>query len=84
VGGHPVSAPAQPEARCRLTELYVSQCAHCRHIEAPARVATSEVGLQMRAQYDGTCMACLGPIRQGEMIGRLLDGGGWACEGCLP
>lgn len=74
---------AEREARCPKTELYVSQCAHCRHVEQPARLADDEVGIRIRAQYNGTCSACLGPISEGETIARLLDGGGWACEGCL-
>lgn len=74
---------ATHEARCSLTELYVSQCAHCRHVEQPALIGTHEVGIRIRAQYNGTCTVCLGPIREGEQIARVLDGGGWACEGCL-
>lgn len=74
---------AAVEARCEKTELFVSQCAHCRHIEAPSRIATGEFGVRFRAQYDGTCASCLGPIEQGEIIARLFDGG-FACEGCLP
>jgi hypothetical protein len=78
-----VTAPAR-EPRCSLTELYVSQCAHCRHIETPSRVATGEFGAVTVARFPGVCASCGGGIVVGEGIAPLLDGGGWACEGCLP
>jgi len=67
----PVQRTAPPDARCDVTELLVTQCAHCRRTPDqpqphPARV----LGQQWRAAYPGKCLACGAHFAPGDWIGR--------------
>jgi hypothetical protein len=71
------------EQRCTITELYVSQCAHCieaRTQPAPAAVHR-DLGPWFTAAYDGDCADCCGAIEPGDRI-RADGDGGWLCEDC--
>jgi hypothetical protein len=68
-----------PEPRCELTELVVSQCAHCRPQPAePGR----EIAYRFEAGYDGTCGICDEPFEAGERIGRVDGENLYACPSC--
>lgn len=66
------------ESRCELTELYVSQCAHCRKLmnRRPSKV----VGTWLRARYTGRCVDCDDYIFPGEEIRSVDDG--YLCNAC--
>lgn len=51
------------DLRCGITELRMSECAHCR-AKRPSFVAA----------YDGTCATCDQPIDAGQHIRELEDG----------
>lgn len=53
------------DQRCDLTELMVSDCAHCRHKDDPA----------WPAKYEGHCALCTAPIEIGQSIRWSQDGG---------
>lgn len=79
---------ATREARCERSDLPPAMCAHCRgHFDVvPTETTLTEddIGPRFTARYSGHCGACDGWIRTGETIGALVDGGGFACPGCLP
>jgi hypothetical protein len=64
------------EQRCAITELYITQCAHCR--PAPAG---QEFGPWFPAAYEGDCAGCDGAIEPGDRI-RADGQGSWLCEDC--
>jgi hypothetical protein len=69
---------ADGERRCVLSDLPVSQCAHCRN-PAPRR---PEYGPWFTAQYPGECAGpCGGDIEPGDTI-RADGAGDWLCEQC--
>lgn len=69
------------EPRCEKTDLYVSQCAHCRPPAAePAVVAVSA---PFQANWPSECVAlCDRSIQAGDIIVR-ADGGGYAHKECV-
>lgn len=64
------------EERCDLTELYVSQCAHCRQLPDPKPL----LGSWLRARYAGRCAECDDYIRPGTYIRAVGDG--YLCTDC--
>lgn len=77
----PGTAQTISEPRCEKTELYVSQCAHCRPTPDPLVLDSEAVEHRFEAVYSGHCTICDGPIRAGETIARLTTGG-YACTSC--
>lgn len=73
------------EARCEKSDLYVSQCAHCRghvldlDVDPDAPVITA----RFRARFPGVCPNCEWEYGVGDLIGRTADGAR-LCERCLP
>lgn len=65
--------------RCSLTELLVTDCAHCRgHQDPPREPATAELGPWFTARFDGRCSACDNTTYEGDQI--RADGfGGYLC-----
>lgn len=68
------------EARCTVTDLIESQCAHCR--PAPARDALSDfltqpsqLGPWFFASYPGACTECGCKFDAGDMIRAAVDSG---------
>ena len=74
------------EDRCERTDLYVSQCGHCRGHVAPdeeaARDRASVVGEPgwIEAVYRGKCSNCGDWFPEGTPIRR--TGGGWLAACC--
>lgn len=64
------------EQRCDLTELLVSQCAHCqgaRSVEEQAADESRAIAHRpgwIEAQYPGECYRCGEPIAVGDLIHR--------------
>jgi hypothetical protein len=72
------------EARCEVTELPESMCAHCRPPapEPPEPRDTSLFGPWFPAGHDGDCDGeCGSEIEEGDMI-RSDGQGGWLCLVC--
>lgn len=67
-------------ARCDITDLPVTDCAHCRKLPDPGREGT-EYGPWTLAQYDGTCATCWCPFEAGSQI-RADGSGGWEADCC--
>lgn len=73
--------------RCELTELLVSDCAHCRGLsdldpeQVPAAGGTGELGPLFFANYPGRCSDCREPILTGDQI-RADGAGGYLGECC--
>lgn len=78
-----LEAVPAPGARCSLTELRVTECAHCRGIPDPAAPErrTRELGPVIAAMYPGDCSGCAGEIEPGDAI-RADGDGGWLHDGC--
>jgi len=73
--------PTGPVARCELTELLVSECAHCRGFEEEPVVSSR--GQWFTATYSGRCSNCKTSFEPGDRI--RADGfmsGGWLAECC--
>jgi hypothetical protein len=66
--------------RCELTDLLVSDCAHCRGI-AEERPIDPELGPWFAAAYPGHCARCSFPIRVGNTI-RADGHRGYLCQEC--
>jgi hypothetical protein len=79
---------AQAEERCERTDLYVSQCAHCRGHVDPFQHANREraellaSGRWIGAQYRGKCSSCGEWFGEGAAIQRDSAGVGWVAECC--
>lgn len=58
-------------ARCDLTELYVSDCAHCRGVELPAE---QDVVGAFIANFAGVCPDCGDAVDPGDRIVRTAAG----------
>lgn len=63
--------------RCELTELLVSDCAHCRGLPDPEQAAEAdgELGPWFTAGLPGACSGCGGRIYPGDRIRATGDGG---------
>jgi hypothetical protein len=80
------------ETRCEKTDLYTSQCFHCRPAAAPTiessrltefgeLLARSQMGKWFHANYDGTCSVCGEAFEEGDEI-RADGSGGWQGRYC--
>jgi hypothetical protein len=68
------------EARCDVTELLVSQCAHCRKTPTP-KSTPATYGPRFDARWSGFCSCCGDEFASGEQI--RADGcGGYLAECC--
>jgi hypothetical protein len=67
------------ETRCEKTDLYTSQCFHCRSAAAPT--IDSQMGKWFHANYDGTCSVCGEAFEEGDEI-RADGSGGWQGRYC--
>jgi hypothetical protein len=68
--------------RCDVTELYRSDCAHCRNItDQPDPAGPRSVGPWVVAYWPGTCAGCGNDFDQGDMI-RRDEVGGWVSRCC--
>lgn len=80
-------APLDDEERCDLTELFTSQCAHCKQGTRRPRMvelfepAHHDVAYRFAAKWPGRCDACEGPFETGSYIARTLDGD-YLCGDC--
>jgi hypothetical protein len=61
------------DTRCRLTELLVDQCAHCRQLPDPPPRRT---GRPFRSAYTGHCWDCGEPYAVDDRIRRVSDDAG--------
>jgi hypothetical protein len=68
------------EERCPVTELIVSQCAHCRRLPVDP-FADTESPKWFTARYDGTCAQCGQRLVPGQTIGA-GDDHGFICSHC--
>ena len=68
------------EDRCTVTELAVSQCAHCRPVPTPDPFGEPAVqlGPWFAAAYGGYCSGCGEWFDEGEEI-RADGHGAWEC-----
>lgn len=64
------------DPRCELSELYVSQCAHCRGLKLEPEL----VGDTFAARYDGRCLACGRTFGPGDTITAYASG--YICADC--
>lgn len=69
-------------ARCALTELFVSDCAHCRRIPDPLN-EFRQYGTPFRAEYAGKCAGCGDDFHDGDTI-RADGAGGYLASCCDP
>lgn len=67
------------DARCDITDLLATDCAHCRKLPDPGteRDDIELVGPWFEARYDGRCLGCGDEItgESGQMIRAVADGG---------
>jgi len=69
------------EERCELTELYISQCAHCRKLgDPPLRKRPGRSWFN--AHYPGRCGECDNFIQVGDQIKPYGIDGGYLCRDC--
>lgn len=69
--------------RCDLTELPVTDCAHCRdHTEETKDRASVTVGQPFTANHPGRCGGCDEPIHVGDEIARAAESSGYLCKEC--
>jgi hypothetical protein len=66
------------DIRCTLTDLYVSQCAHCRGL---GNVPRDDLGPWFTASYPGRCVGCDDAIHPGHRI-RSKGADGYLCDAC--
>lgn len=73
--------------RCDLTELLVTDCAHCRRLPEldvrepePRHQPDGYGGPTVIAEYGGRCVDCGEPVRPGEPITLTEDG--WVGQCC--
>lgn len=73
---------AVTEERCAISDLVVSQCAHCRPPAPEPPLDRAKFGPWFEAGHDSDCDGtCGGEIQAGDMI-RSDGEGGWLCTGC--
>lgn len=76
------------EERCERTDLFVSQCGHCRGHADPfqhanrVRDALLASGRWIAAQYRGKCSSCGEWFGEGAAIQRDSAGASWVAECC--
>lgn len=68
------------DERCELSDLLVSQCAHCLGHKLEGLVIC-RAGYPFPAAYPGRCALCLGPIEEGDQITRIREYNGGPVEG---
>lgn len=79
---------AASEPRCERTDLYVSQCGHCRGHVAPGEEMTADreallaSGSWFPARYAGRCSSCGEWFRDATPIRRDEAGSGWIADCC--
>lgn len=81
----PVAPPEAPEERCEKTDLYVSQCAHCRGHDNPKpayRPQHVKLGGWKVAEEPGECCRCGKPFRVRHTVRWDFDDGGWIAHNC--
>lgn len=64
---------------CEITDLIVSECAHCKGVEL-VEPEVFQVSSRFSAQYRGRGI-CGHPIEQGDRVGFTTDGE-LLCQGC--
>jgi len=72
------------EERCDATDLFPSQCGHCRKTPDTA-VEFEHVAVRtVEAKFASKCPGCGEPIEVGETVG-LADAEArvWVCGGCI-
>ncbi len=74
-----MTAPGE-DTRCERTDLYVSQCGHCRPTPEPELIDLV-ITNRFPARFPGQCPVCDGRIREDDNIGRTEDGE-YVCEKC--
>jgi hypothetical protein len=88
---------SEAEARCRLSDLPESMCAHCRGHDGPAVIDPGsprtapvvlldddEFGPAFTSRFDGWCAVCGERTYEGQIIAKLTDDSGYACARHLP
>ncbi len=76
------------EERCEFSELYRSQCAHCRAKTTELSEEDIHFKLFTVAKWRGKCALCEDPLLPGMMIGMAVEACdptlliGWCCERC--
>jgi hypothetical protein len=76
-------APVAPAAapRCTVTELLITECAHCHPAAALPGLSDAGWGPWFPARYKGRCANCAGRMDEGEQI-RADGTGGFLCDRC--
>jgi hypothetical protein len=70
-------------ARCDLTDLPVTDCAHCRKLPDPlAEPEQFELGPWFAARYGGTCSGCAETFDAGDQVRADGTGHGYLAACC--
>ena len=77
------------EPRCDLSDLFVSQCAHCRKGSITLDDSREEVEpfstyQEKQAKYPGTCVCGKRRFRKGDIIAWSTQDEWWRAKKCCP